>query len=371
MNSKLYKLYKLGQSIWLDNINRSLIKNGELQRLIDVGIRGVTSNPSIFEKAILGSNDYNESIQKYASEGFTPKMIVEKLMIDDITQACDIFMEIYNSSNGNDGFVSIEVNPLLAYNTDATINAVQEIWQSINRPNLMVKIPATQEGLKAIEESIYNGINVNVTLIFSITRYIEVTNAYIHGLKRRLEDEKDVSQINSVASVFVSRIDTMVDKEIVELINQGNPELTKYLGKTAVANTRLLYQEFKRIFSGETFIKLKERGAKIQRPLWASTSTKNPIYSPLLYVDELFAPYTVNTLPIQTLEIMLEQSSIENRIENELDDMKKTIEDLRNYDINFDLIFEKLEQEGVKAFESSYLNLISSIEQKIKELQII
>lgn len=371
MNSRLYKLLKLGQSIWLDNISRELIKSGELKKLIDIGIRGVTSNPTIFEKAILSSNDYDESILNLGNKSSSIDEILEGIMIEDITEACDIFFDVYNSSKGNDGFVSIEVSPLLAYNSDETIEAVNRLWNIINRPNVMIKIPATKSGLKAIEESIYNGINVNVTLIFSIERYKEVTEAYLKGIERRIAKGLDVSKINSVASVFVSRIDTIVDNEIVKLINYGKPELTKYLGKTAIANTRLLYQEFKKIFWGERFEKLKNNGAKIQRPLWASTSTKNPIYSPLLYVDELFAPFTVNTLPPKTLEIMLEQSVIEDRIEKNLDEMNIVIESLKTAGINLNRIFEVLETEGIKAFEASYLNLINSLKQKLKALQLI
>lgn len=369
MNSRLYKLAKLGQSIWLDNISRSLIKSGELKSLIEKGVRGVTSNPTIFEKAILGSNDYDESIQKLIAKGLTSEEILEELMIEDIKDACDLFYGVYRETSGNDGFVSIEVSPLLAYNTNGTIQAVKRIWTKIDRPNLMVKIPATKEGLKAIEDAIADGINVNVTLIFSIHRYIEVTEAYINGIRRRLDEGKDVNNVNSVASVFVSRLDTLVDNEIVKLINQGKPELTKYLGKTAVANTRLLYQEFKKIFLSEKFEGLKSKGAKIQKPLWASTSTKNPMYSQLLYVDELFAPYTVNTLPPKTLEVMLEESVIEERIEKDLDGAKQLIEDLKTLGINFKQIFDKLEEDGVKAFENSYLNLLSSVEHKIKILQ--
>ncbi len=369
MNSRLYKLLKLGQSIWLDNISRSLIKSGELKSLIEKGVRGVTSNPTIFEKAILGSNDYDEAIQKLMAKGLTSEEILEELMFQDIKDACDLFYDVYQETKGNDGFVSIEVNPLLAYDTKGTIDAVKRIWTKIDKPNLMVKIPATKEGLKAIEESIASGINVNVTLIFSIQRYIEVTEAYINGLKRRLEEGKDVSNVNSVASVFVSRLDTLVDNEIVKLINQGRPELTKYLGKTAVANTRLLYQEFKKIFFSERFEELKSKGAKIQRPLWASTSTKNPMYSQLLYVDELFAPYTVNTLPPKTLKIMLEESVIEERIEKDLEDAKQLVEKLKSLGVNFEEIFEKLEKDGVKAFEDSYLNLLSSVKHKVKILQ--
>lgn len=369
MNSRLYKLLKIGQSIWLDNISRGLIRNGGLKNLIEKGVRGVTSNPTIFEKAILGSNDYDESILKLISKGLNSEQILEELMIEDIIEACDFFRNVYDETNGNDGFVSIEVNPLLAYNTEKTIDAVKKIWEKINRPNLMVKIPATKEGLVAIEHSIADGINVNVTLIFSIERYIEVAQAYIRGIQRRLKEGLQINNVNSVASVFVSRIDTLVDNEIVKLINQGKPELTKYLGKTAVANTKLLYQEFKKLFLGKEFEYLKLKGAKIQKPLWASTSTKNPMYSSLLYVDELFAPYTVNTLPPKTLEIMMEESIVEERIENELETAKKIINELKEFGINFYLIFEKLERDGVKAFEDSYLNLVSSLEQKVKILQ--
>lgn len=371
MNSRLYKLLKLGQSIWLDNINRELIKSGELQSLIEKGVRGVTSNPTIFEKAILGSNDYDEAIQTLITKELSSEEILEELMIDDIKTACEIFSDVYNKSNGNDGFVSIEVNPLFAYDTEKTFAAAKNLSEKIGKPNLMIKIPATKEGLKAIEEAIANGINVNVTLIFSIKRYIEVADAYIKGIKRRIDNGLDVSNVNSVASVFISRIDTLVDNEIVKLINLGKPELTKYLGKAGVANTRLLYQEFKRIFFSKEFEELKSKGAKFQRPLWASTSTKNPNYSQLLYVDELFAPYTVNTLPPKTLEFMLAQSVIEERIEKDLDFARKLFDELSKYGIDFEQIFEKLEKDGVKAFEDSYLNLLSSLNEKVKMLQSI
>lgn len=366
MNSRLYKLQKSGQSIWLDNISRGMLKTGELQKLIDQGVTGVTSNPSIFEKAILNSDDYNDSISKLLAEGLSPDQIIEELMIDDIQAACDLFKPVFDKSNGNDGFVSIEVDPRLANKTEETIEAASRVWGKVNRPNVMIKIPATSEGLAAIEESIAQGININVTLIFSIERYNEVAHVYLNGLKLRSEKHSDLSNTNSVASVFVSRIDTIVDNEIVKMINSGKPELTNLLGKTAVYNTRLLYQSFKEIFSSSDFATLKEKGAKIQRPLWASTSTKNPNYNPLLYVDELFAKDTVNTLPPLTLELMLERSQIELRIENELGSAKKDIESLITHNIDLSKLLKKLEIDGVKAFADSYNNLRDSLVKKIE-----
>lgn len=366
MNSRLYKLQKLGQSIWLDNISRGMIKTGELQRLIEQGVTGVTSNPSIFEKAILNSNDYDESISELLKKGLNPDQLIEELMIDDIQRACDLFTPVFERSNGNNGFVSIEVDPRLANKTQETIDAANRIWGKVNRPNVMIKIPATKEGLPAIEESIANGLNINVTLIFSIERYKEVANAYINGLRKRSEKNLDLSNINSVASVFVSRIDTIVDNEIVKMINSGKPELTNLLGKTAVHNTRLLYQSFKEIFADSDFTSLKKTGAKLQQPLWASTSTKNPTYNPLLYVDELFAKNTVNTLPPVTLEMMFERSQIDLGIENDLDKAKQDINLLQLHNINLDKLLTHLEIDGVKAFADSYNNLRESLVKKIE-----
>ncbi len=369
MNSRLYKLQKLGQSIWLDNISRGMIKTGELQKLIEQGVTGVTSNPSIFEKAILNSDDYDDSIAELLSKGLNPDQIIEELMIDDIQRACDLFKPVFDKSNGNNGFVSIEVDPRLANKTQETVDSANRIWQKVSRANVMIKIPATKEGLPAIEESIADGLNINVTLIFSIQRYKEVANAYINGLKRRSEKDLDLSKINSVASVFVSRIDTIVDSEIVKMINSGKPEMTNLLGKTAVHNTRLLYQSFKEIFADSGFKNLTKVGAKLQQPLWASTSTKNPTYNPLLYVDELYAKDTVNTLPPATLELMFEKSQIESRIDNDIDKAKKDINSLKEYSIDLDELLNQLEIDGVKAFADSYNNLRNSLLKKIARVK--
>lgn len=369
MNSRLYKIHKLGQSIWLDNISRGMIKSGELQNLIDIGVTGVTSNPSIFENAILNSDDYNDSIVSMLQQKLKPEQAIEDLMIEDIQSACDLFNAVFEKTNGNDGFVSIEVDPTLAYKTNETITAAKRIWERVNRPNVMIKIPATHEGLPAIEESIANGININITLIFSIDRYKKVAEAYLSGLKKRLDKGEVIKVINSVASVFVSRIDTIVDNEIVKLINNGKPELTKLLGKTAVYNTRLLYQEFKKIFTSNDFIELQKRGAKLQRPLWASTSTKNPNYNHLLYVDELFTKDTVNTLPPKTLELMLEKSIIELRIEKDIEEAERFIKNLEKVGIDLNKLLQKLEIEGVGAFSKSFLNLRDSLSKKIEILQ--
>jgi transaldolase len=347
-----------------------MLTNGELERLIDQGITGITSNPSIFEKAILNSSDYDDSISELVDKGLNPDQIIEELMINDIQAACDLFKPIFEKTNGNDGFVSIEVDPRLANKTEETIEAANRIWIKVNRPNAMIKIPATLEGLPAVEESIANGININVTLIFSIERYKQVVQAYLNGLNRRNENNLDLSVINSVASVFVSRIDTIVDNEIVKMINSGKPKLTNLLGKTAVNNIRLLYQSFKEIFSSLEFIKLKEKGAKIQRPLWASTSTKNPNYNPLLYVDELFAKDTVNTLPPTTLELMLERSQIDTRIENKLGTAKNDFESLIQHKIDLDKLMYQLEIEGVRAFKDSYNNLRDSLMKKIDLVKV-
>ncbi|MCX8011088.1 MAG: transaldolase, partial [Ignavibacteria bacterium] len=313
-------------------------------------------------------SEYDDSISKLLKDGLNEESIIEELMVEDIQKACDIFRNVYDKQKGNDGFVSIEVAPTLAHKTQETINSAKRIWEKINRPNVMIEIPATLEGLPAITETIANGINVNVTLIFSIERYKEVVEAYIQGLKKRLELKKPVNNLSSVASVFVSRIDTLIDNELVKLINKGKPELTKLLGKSAVANTKLLYQEFKKIFYTDEFESLKNKGAKIQRPLWASTSTKNPNYSQTLYVDELIGQDTVNTIPPQTLIAFQENGRVELTIERDLDRAKSILNEITSAGINLNDVMQRLEDEGVLAFEKSFLNLRDSLRKKISSI---
>src|SRR6266702_2772391 len=299
----LKQLESLGQSIWLDMIQRSMLRSGELKRMIeDAGLGGLTSNPTIFEKAIGHSPDYDEQISRVAKGGATRDEVYEAVVIEDIAAAADLFRPTYDRLQGADGFVSLEVSPLLAHDTERTLQEARRLHGKLKRPNVMIKVPATPEGLPAIEQLISEGINVNVTLIFSVDVYNKVAEAYIHGLERREQAGKPLTGIGSVASFFVSRIDTAVDKELQKKIDAGNPGAKDLIGKAAIANAKLAYESFEKIFGGDRFAKLKAKGARVQRPLWASTSTKNPAYSDVMYVEALIGPDTVDTAPKATIE---------------------------------------------------------------------
>ena len=298
----LLELAAYGQSVWLDQMRRSLLSSGELKRLVEQdGLRGVTSNPTFFEKAIGGSADYDNEMRELAAKGASVNDVYEKVIVEDIVAALDVLRPVYDQSGGRDGFVSLEVSPLLAHDTAATIAEAKSLFARVNRPNIMIKVPATPEGLPAIEELIAAGINVNITLIFAVKVYEQVAEAYIRGLERRAAKGEPIAGIASVASFFVSRIDTAVDRELEKLAQQ-RPEAADLFGKAAIANAKLAYQSFKGIFGGKRFANLKGKGAQVQRPLWASTSTKNPRYSDTLYVDSLIGRDTVNTVPPQTLD---------------------------------------------------------------------
>jgi len=357
---KLDELFQLGQSVWLDFIRRSLITSGELQALVYNGVRGITSNPTIFEKAIAGNTDYDEAIKTLATSGANAEKIYESLTLQDISQTADIFRPVWEASEGLDGYVSLEVNPKLAHDTKGTVLEAKRLFAELNRPNIMIKVPATPEGLPAITELIGSGVNVNVTLLFGLENYRQNAEAYISGLERLLADGKDVSKIASVASVFVSRIDNAVDKA---LENIGNSEL---LGKIAVANSKVIYQAFTKIFAGERWEKLEAAGARVQRVLWASTSTKNPNYPDTLYVDELIGPNTVNTLPPATLEAFLDHGKVAVTLTNGVDEARKNIEMLAKLGIDFDEITDQLQKDGVDAFTRSFENLLRAIDEKRK-----
>jgi len=366
------KAYQLGQSIWYDNIQRRLLESGEMAGMIERGeIYGVTSNPSIFNNAITKTDDYDDDLIPLINSGKTAEEIFENLTIEDISKTADFFRNIYDSTKGIDGYVSLEVNPELANNTDATCSDVQRLWDLVGRPNLMIKIPATKEGLPAITRSIANGINVNVTLIFSQDRYEEVMDAYLTGLDKRLALGKPIDGIASVASFFVSRIDTKVDGYLDEIIVSGgkNSKLASEIkGKTAIANAKIAYQKFKKIFNSKRFATLKEKGAQLQRPLWASTSTKNPAYPDVLYIDNLIGPNTVNTVPPATLKAFNHHGRVQNTLECELDEAQEILETLEAVDISLSQVTYELEMEGVSAFSSAFLNLLSSIETRILEI---
>ena len=367
---KFNKLQQIGQSLWYDNIQRSLLEKGELKALIDRGeIRGVTSNPTIFNKAISSSTDYNESLKTLAWAGLASEDIFYQLAIEDIQTACDLFNPIYNSSNGLDGYVSLEVNPKLAYETDKTFYEVKDLSERVKRGNLMVKIPATKAGIPAIRRAIAEGINVNVTLIFSLSRYKEVMDAYICGLEDRVKQGLPISTIASVASFFVSRIDTKVDnylKEMVKTNPKDSETLKQLMGKAAIASARLAYQSFEKTFSSERFQKLSVQGAKCQRPLWASTSTKNPAYPDTLYIDELIAKDTVNTVPPQTLDAFRNHGTVSETIYKDIDSAQHVFSDLEEIRISMEVITQALENEGVKSFAKSFADLLDTIEVRRK-----
>ncbi len=364
--SSIIQLQLLGQSIWYDNLRRSLLKDGTIKGMIERReILGMTSNPSIFEKAIKSDVDYDADLQKMAWAGLNSEEIFYRLAIQDIQDAADLFRPYYEATGGADGFVSLEVNPNLADDTEGTINEAKWLWSEVNRPNLMVKIPATKAGLKAITETIAAGVNVNVTLIFSRNRYVEVMDAYLAGLEKRLKAGKDISRIASVASFFVSRLESKGDDRLQQIIERGGEEAEKarsLKGKLAVDNTRLAYQAYQAFFNTDRFKALVEFGAQKQRPLWASTSTKDPAYNDIKYVEELVAENTINTVPPETLGAYLDHGGPEIRITQDLDLAVADFDLLAELGISLDEITQELEDEGVGQFAKSFEGLLEAIE---------
>jgi transaldolase/glucose-6-phosphate isomerase len=356
VNPRLEALTQAGVSVWLDQIRRTLVEGGELARLIaEESLRGMTSNPSIFEKAILGSNDYDQDLVQLATENLDAQEIYDRLSIRDVQIAADVLLDVHRESGGRDGFVSLEVPPDLAHNTEQTLAAAHNYWNAVDRPNLMIKIPGTPEGLPAIEQAIYEGINVNVTLLFSVEAYERVADAYIRGLERRHEEGKSLS-MNSVASFFVSRVDTNVDRKLADL---GRDDLS---GRAAVANARAAYGKFKQIFAGDRWEALAGAGAAVQRPLWASTSTKNPHYPDTLYVAELVAPHTVNTMPMATLLGFADHGSMSGPTGEQ--DPSGDLAALAEAGIDMRQVTDELLAEGVKQFEDAMRTLLAGIEER-------
>lgn len=369
--NNVQKLAQLGQSIWYDNISRGMILRGELSRMVVEGVSGVTSNPTIFDKAISGSNEYDEQLRELVESrpDISVAEIIKALMVRDIQMAADVLMPVYERTHRADGYVSVEVTPSKAHDTNGTIEEVRDLWKRINRRNLMVKIPATREGLPAIEQAISEGMNINVTLIFSVERYSEVAKAYIAGLQRRMKSGQPLDHVASVASVFVSRIDTLVDQLLKEMIGaSSNPaEKGKFealLGKISVANTKMVYQQFKTIFGAQEFKAMQEKGAKVQRPLWGSTGTKNPAYSDLLYVDTLIGPETVNTVPPATYAAILDHSRPSLSIESDLPAARRVLRELADVGIDLQWVLTKLEVDGVAAFAKSFDALYKSLDER-------
>lgn len=373
--NRLHQLAQLGQSIWYDNISRGVIRRGELKAMVDEGCLGVTSNPTIFDKAISGSADYDQQLKNILAHDPSADggEIIKALMVTDIQNACDVLRTVYDRTHGRDGFVSIEVTPNKARNTSATIEEVRELWGKIGRPNLMVKIPATSEGLPAVEQAISEGININVTLVFSESRYREVADAYCRGLERRVASGSRVDHVASVASVFVSRIDTLVDELLQKQIDAkpaGASALRTLQGKAAVANTKMIYRAFREVFGAQRFAALKARGAAVQRPLWGSTGTKNPSYSDLLYVDTLIGPETVNTVPPQTYAAILDHGKPALTLETDLEGARADLRAIINAGVDMAWVLRKLEDDGVAAFEKSFDSLYANIQKKRRTLTL-
>jgi transaldolase/glucose-6-phosphate isomerase len=366
----LVELQKFGQSIWYDNIRRAMIETGDFQQKIaSDDLRGVTSNPAIFEKAITGSSDYNTAMQKLIAEGKSVQDIFEVLAVEDVGHACDLFLPVYEKTGGVDGYVSLEVSPLLANNTADTIAEARRLWAALGRKNAMIKVPATPEGIPAIRALIADGLNINVTLIFSREAYAQVMEAYISGLEDRAAAGKPIDHISSVASFFVSRVDTLIDSQLEFKIRRSTDEaekakLTSLLGKAAIANAKLAYQDFKQTFSAERFAGLRAKGARVQRPLWASTGTKNPQYSDVLYVETLIGSDTVNTVPPATYTAYRDHGSPKQTIEDNLAEAQAVFGQLADAGIDLKQVTKQLLDEGVKQFEDAFKSLMASITSK-------
>jgi len=361
--AQLDDLAKHGQAIWIDYIRRQFLEKGELDELLEKGLRGMTSNPSIFDKAIAGSSDYDDQLRELADSKLSEEEIFEKLALKDIANAADKMKPVFDKTKGLDGLVSLEVSPKLAHETEKTISEAKKYFKELNRPNVMIKVPATKEGIPAITELISSGVNVNVTLMFSKENYIEVANAYLEGLENLDKEGKDLSRISSVASFFVSRVDVKVDRKLDKL---GNKDLK---GKIGIANSKDVYREFQKIFSSARWEKLSAKNAKVQRVLWASTSTKNPEYPDTLYVDSLIGAHTVNTLPPKTFHAFLDHGTISDTLIKDVDGARKQLEKLEKLEISLAKVTDELQSEGVKKFADSYDSLLESLKEKLEKLK--
>ena len=366
MKEKIKALETIGHSIWYDNIARELLNDGTLQGMVERGeIRGITSNPSILNKAISQSDDYLAEIESLTKDGMSRDDIYVELAVQDIRRAADLFMPLYEESGRSDGFVSLEVSPYLAHDTEGTIADAKHLWNLVDRPNLMIKIPATIEGLPAITETIAAGINVNVTLIFSIERYQAVMDAYLSGLEKRKASGESLDHVASVASFFISRIDSKIDQQLQNL----SQDAERWTGKAALASGKLAYLAYKDVFGEQSarFADLASVGAQKQRVLWASTSTKNPAYPDTLYVDELIGPDSVNTIPPSTLEAFWDHGIVRETIGNDLDEAKEVFAELPKLGIDMNVVSAELEKEGVKSFADAFTSLLDSLQTRIDQ----
>ncbi|WP_414588141.1 transaldolase [Scytonema sp. PCC 10023] len=375
--NQLLEIKKYGQSIWMDNLSRDIIQSGELKDLVEnKGICGITSNPAIFEKAIAGNAIYDADIEAGIKAGLPTYKIYESLAFADIRNACDILRPVYDATEGLDGYVSIEVPPTIAHDTEATIKEARRYYQEIGRENLMIKIPGTEAGLPAVEQVISEGISVNVTLLFSVQSYVNTAWAYIRGLEKRAAQGQDISKISSVASFFLSRIDSNIDGKIDGKLKKGVDDITQEAklkavkGKVAIANAKIAYQEYKKIIQTEQWKALSAKGANVQRLLWASTSTKDPSYSDVMYVDELIGPDTVNTLPPATIEACADHCDVASRVDTGVEEAYNLIESLKDPDINIDInkVMDELLVDGIDKFVKPFESLMGSLETKVRQL---
>jgi len=362
--TKLHTLAEVGQSVWLDYIQRSLITSGGLNTYVNKGLRGITSNPSLFENAIADSNDYDDQIQSLALEGRPAQKIYENLTVEDARMAADVLRPVFDQTDGNDGFFSLEVNPHLAQDRQGTVNEAIRLFALVDRPNVMIKVPATVEGVSAFQELIEEGININVTLMFSLEQYDQIAQAYISALEKRAANVHNLKQIASVASIFVSRLDTQVDKM---LESYKTPKAEALKGRIGIANAKMVYQRFKEYFQSERWERLAEKGARIQRVLYGSTGTKNPEYSDVMYVENLIGPNTVNTIPPKTLEAFLDHGIVALTLESGLDEARAQLNDLAELGISLDEVTQQLLDEGVENLKP-YDALIKTITEKKMEL---
>jgi transaldolase len=361
----LHRLYaEQDQSPWIDFIDRDLISSGKLEEMVDDGIRGLTSNPTIFAKAV-ATGQYDELIRREIGAGDGPRQIYEEIAVADVGDAADVLGRVYDAADGADGFASIEVEPDLAEDADRTLARARELWARLDRPNVFIKIPATEAGIPAIENAIAEGININVTLMFSVDIYRRVALAYIAGLRRRHERGEDISRVASVASFFVSRVDTKVDKYLEEI---GTSQALEARGRAAIANAKLAYEAFGELFGGDEFADLAAAGARVQRCLWASTSTKNPTYRDVYYVEDLIGPETVDTMPLETITAFLDHGRIDRTLDRDLEAAHEAIRTVEDQGISMKRVTDELIAEGVASFGKSFDELIETIESKREEL---
>lgn len=367
-SNPLLDLESFGQSIWMDFISRGTISSGQLQKWIEQdGVSGVTSNPSIFEKAITGSDDYDESIRALGLSGETPEETLRLLTVEDIQHVAYLLRPTYDRTDGRDGFVSLEVSPGLAHDTEGTIAEARELWTRVNRPNVMIKVPATLEGIPAIRELTGDGINVNITLLFGLPRYREVADAYLGGLEILAAKKKPLKPVASVASFFLSRIDTLIDPLLEKMMKRDHPQAgiaERLHGQIAIASAKAAYEMYKEMFSGDRFTRLANNGARTQKLLWASTSTKNPAYSDTKYVEALIGPDTINTVPVETLDAYRDHGHPEQTLDQEVHKAHQVLNELPGVGIDLDAVTQQLEDEGIEKFITAHSQLMASIKEK-------